>query len=84
MAIQWLYYWPKVMKVVEKAVGEAMKAEREFVQQEVARLDKVHDDCRGETHTRISNVESGIRADIEYIRGRIDWIVNRMLNGLES
>ena len=81
VAAQWLYYWPKVQNVVEQAVGDAMKVEREFTKREVARVDKSHDKCRAEVDTIASDTETGVRDDIKYIRGRLDWLVDKIVNG---
>lgn len=80
LAVQWLYYWPKVLRVVKEAVGEAMKVEHEFVQREVSRVDTRHDSCIFDTKKRIDTVDSGLREDIKYIRGRLDWLVEHIID----
>lgn len=79
LAAQWLYYWPKVLRVVQQAVGEAMKTEHDYVQREMSRIDSRHDFCIRDTKASIAQVDAGLREDIRYIRGRLDWLIDTLI-----
>jgi len=80
LAAQWLYYWPKVQSVVEKAVSEAMKREHDYVQREIGRLDSRHTGCLFDRKKEIEIVDSKLTQDIAYIRSRIDWLIEVLVN----
>lgn len=79
LAAQWLYYWPKVLSVVKEAVGDAMITEHEYVQREMSRIDSRHDFCIRDTKASIAQVDAGLREDIRYIRGRLDWLIDTLI-----
>jgi len=79
LTAQWLYYWPKVQQVVEKAVGEAMKREHDYVQREINRIDSRHTGCLLDRKKEVEIVDKSLREDITYIRGRIDWLIAQIM-----
>lgn len=79
LGVQWLYYWPKVQAIVKQAVMEAMGQEHTYVLREIDRVDRRHDVAILAINTKIAAVEVGIGTHIDYIRGRVDWIVGYLL-----
>ena len=79
LAVQWLYFWPKVQSIVKAAVLEAMEQEHAYVLREIERVDRRHDVAILAMNTKMAAVEVSLDVKVDYIRDRLDWLIAKLM-----